>query len=262
MTDREQRSRQISRPENYKDFDRTGSMASAPPSTANTSTNQGESDDNVTIEAPSRDSDIDGHDTKTKKSSKKKDNKDKGARSKNPSINQIPSGTVSTNVKNLEPHTQDSELSLIQEGNVSDDHEHGIFQITHSAKGAQVLRRPTQMHNRGVTPDCHQLRAQWSFPNNNTNIELRTDRSTQNDKGGMRTERLHPNPLFALPRPTWNVPSNQGDMFQHIVDNDLSLQGLSDEQLAALSEMEYQQLIQRELQKQEQVNKDRIVRAR
>lgn len=110
----EWRSRSTSRPKNYRDFERAGTTTV---SDENTDTlghatsndgnlNQGELTD-ITLEAPNRDSDIDGpYPNKSKKMGKKKNEppvKDKAkGRSKNPSVNLIPSGMVSMNVQHIE----------------------------------------------------------------------------------------------------------------------------------------------------------------
>lgn len=89
----ERRSLQTSRPQNYKDFSETGAM----------SEESGEHLD-LTLQPPDRDSDIDGPNKSAKKTHKKESTRDRSSSQvKNPSVNQIPSGTVSATLRNLQP---------------------------------------------------------------------------------------------------------------------------------------------------------------
>lgn len=67
---------------------------------------------------------------------------------------------------------------------------------------------------------------------------------------------------LSLPAPTWNLEHPTRSMYQQILDNNLSLEGLTDDQIAALTKQEYQQLLQWDIQAHKRKMHERTIRAR
>lgn len=210
----ERRSRSTSRPDNYKDFNRTGAMASGRTPSGEGENEQGESE-NFTLEAPNWDSDIDGPDpVKSKKTKKteaptKEKIKTRNTRSKNPSMNLIPSGTVSSNIRSLESELLDESMHLqeVHEGQTGHDVEKTGVHVAHSAAGTHVLKvadnteksafKASTIADKG--PGTMPLFANAEGGNKTIGaampVELRTDKSHAIE---LRTEKS-----LNLPQPTW-----------------------------------------------------------
>lgn len=156
----------------------------------------------------------------------------------------------------------DNNLSLIQEGNNAtlSDHEHGIFQVAHSTHGSQVVRPSSTASDNTACA----INSTNTFTRQSANNEVPPERTQLRQalsaNAAIRTERSN---MFNLPTPTWTVTVNDRSaaMLRFILDNDLSLEGLSDDQLAALSEADYQKLLDQESRRHEQALRERTIRA-
>lgn len=225
-------SRQTSRPQSYKEFDRTEAME-----------NQSGETEDLMLQAPGRDSDIDGPQTKSAKKSKKKTEPTRersSSRAKNPSVSQIPSGTVSSTIRNIQSNNQD-DLELIPEVHNTQQHSNTEFQIAQSASGACVLHLNTQNAELREALDRDQINSAAEKPDNSNVRALGAQTTSANSSNNAMaiSANRHTDDL-SLPQPTWRTRDNKGRMYQYILANQLSLEGLSDDQLAALSEQEYQ----------------------
>lgn len=176
----------------------------------------------------------------------------KGARNKNPSMNLIPLGTVSSNVCTLESKFSSGDLHLIREGQLGHENDNVSVRVAHDDKGTHVLRIPADNRRSQPLPTTTMGSMQSQIGNNEPTGQRANTLTDANSSGA----------IGGLPPPTWNQTPKPGTMYNFIVEHDLTLEGLSDAQLAALSEFEYQQLLQREVRKHEEAMRERTIRAR